>query len=428
MSVVKGFLVGLLLAFTSLGLASAGAQDSPSPFSEAIKQNRKPRITKDHSALKEVSAEEAHSVLAIEPEVWAQRQNLELGLEFSLHYLTGPDADKDAERLRSAGIEPQRLVASVKRFRELLTAAQAPEELSERLRKEFAVYKSVGYDGQGSVRFTGYFQPVYLASRQKTDHFKFPIFSRPDGFELWPEPHPKRWELEGKQGLGVDGRLAGHEIAYLPTRFEAFMIHLQGSAILEMPNGERVAVGFDGATNHRFVGFSKAWLAERKVSWTKLREFFAERPGELDQYLMRNNRFVFFRENSHPLPVGSLGVPVIAEHSIATDKAQLIPGGLSILRTRFPRFDEAGKVSLLSQTRVVLDQDTGSAIRGPGRADVFMGTGAAAQAAANKLYETGELYYLLLKKDSAPLKTEPISDPSDPNGATQHGVELNELK
>ena len=362
----------------------------------------KPAATKASNkrtaGLRRVSAEEANSVLTIEPEVWMQRANLELGLEFSLHYLTGPDSVGDSERLVKAGIEPARLLQSVKRFRELLALSDSPAVLSESLRREFSVYQSVGYDGLGSVRFTGYFQPVYSASRTRKEHFKFPIFSKPANFASWPAPHPQRFQLEGKQGTGIDSLLAGSEIAFLPSRFEAFMIHLQGSAILEMADGERMAVGFDGATNHRFVGFSKAWLAQRKISWTKLREFFNEHPEDLDEYLLRNNRFVFFKENLHSLPVGSLGVPVIPEHSIATDKALLIPGGLSVLRTRFPTLDRNGQLALMTQTRIVLDQDTGSAIRGPGRADVFMGTGAAAQAAANKLYEKGELYYLLLKQ------------------------------
>jgi membrane-bound lytic murein transglycosylase A len=364
-----------------------------------VKAKAAPEVVnpKLRAALKEVSAAEAKSVLAIEPMVWEQKENLELGLEFSIHYLTGPEAAQDAERVKATGVDPERLLASVRRFRELLGMARDAAELTASLRREFSVYKSIGYDGHGRVRFTGYFQPMYLASRVPDERFRFPIFKRPKDFDSWPEPHPRRWELEGVQGLGVDGRLAGQELAFLSSRFEAFMIHLQGSAILEMPNGERVAVGFDGATNHRFVGFSKTWLAERKISWTQLREFFAEHPHELDAYLMRNNRYIFFKENSHTLPVGSLGVPVIAEHSIATDKAMLIPGGLSILRTRFPQIREDGTLGLLTQTRIVLDQDTGSAIKGPGRADVFMGTGAAAQAAANKLYETGELYYLLLK-------------------------------
>ncbi len=353
---------------------------------------------KSKASLREISGAEANSVLTIEPEVWQQKESLELGLEFSIHYLTGPEAAQDAARLRASGVSPERLLASVRRFRELLGTATSREQLSESLKRDFAVYKSVGYDGQGSVRFTGYFQPVYLASRTPSHHFKYPIFTKPADFSEWPEPHPKRWELEGPKGLGIDGKLAGFELAFLPSRFEAFMIHLQGSAILEMPNGERVAVGFDNATNHKFVGFSKAWLAERKISWTQLREYFAEHPEDLDEYLMRNNRFIFFKANSHTLPVGSLGVPVIPEHSIATDKAMLIPGGLSVLRTKFPQLKEDGTIALLTQTRIVLDQDTGSALKGPGRADVFMGTGAAAQAAANTLYETGELFYLLLKK------------------------------
>jgi len=107
---------------------------------------------------------------------------------------------------------------------------------------------------------------------------------------------------------------------------------------------------------------------------------------------------VFFRETYGAAATGSLGVPVTAERSIATDKSVMPPGALALIYTQLPKQSVAGKLEQRPVSRYVLDQDTGSAIKGPGRVDIFMGTGVKAGDRAGLTNSTGQLYYLLLKR------------------------------
>jgi membrane-bound lytic murein transglycosylase A len=206
-------------------------------------------------------------------------------------------------------------------------------------------------------------------------------------------------QLEGFDGLGKQGTLLhGSELAWLRTRFEAFMIHVQGSAVLEFSDGSKRAIGFAGATDYAFKGIPIEYLRKQKVAWAKLPQFFQKRPDELDRLLSENNRFIFFKEQESTSPIGSLGLPVVEERSIAIDQGRLPPGAVSIIRTSLPRMDKNGKIQVVRSSRFVLNLDSGSAIRGPGRVDVFMGTGDQARERANHVHGGGELYYLFSKR------------------------------
>jgi membrane-bound lytic murein transglycosylase A len=125
--------------------------------------------------------------------------------------------------------------------------------------------------------------------------------------------------------------------------------------------------------------------------------YFQAHPTELDEYIPRNQRFIFFQETNGAPATGNLGIPVTAERSIATDKSIMPPGALAILQTRFPYYSAAQSIELQDVSHFVLDQDTGGAIKGPGRVDIFMGTGTKAKARAGLINTPGRLYYLLLK-------------------------------
>jgi len=133
------------------------------------------------------------------------------------------------------------------------------------------------------------------------------------------------------------------------------------------------------------------------MSLPRLIEYFQTNPEELNNYLPRNHRFVFFKETSGQPAMGSLNVPVTGDRSIATDKSIMPPGALALIRTRIPFVNQQGKMEIPLVTRYVLDQDTGSAIKGPGRVDIFLGSGEIAGKRAGLIDWTGELYYLLLK-------------------------------
>lgn len=330
----------------------------------------------------------------VDAELWMNRHTLAEGIEYNLRYLRSPQAERRYHNFNHAGLSKDLVERSLARFKSLLEECRSPDELRAHLVQEFKLYRSRGSDGAGTVLFTGYFQPTYKASRVKTAEYRFALYRRPANFTFWPKPHLSRVELEGEDGLG--GRLRGSEIAWLRSRYQAYMIHVQGSAVLEMTDGSRVSIGFADATDHPFVGLSPDCYSG-KPAGQNLEEFFNSHPSAFNRCLSRNNRFVFFAERGSPRPIGSLGAPVIPGRSIATDKIQLPPGALGLIRAKLPAAQTNGQLDLQRANRIVLDQDEGRAIRGPGRVDIFMGTGTEAQRRATMTCSSGELYYLVLK-------------------------------
>lgn len=347
----------------------------------------------------QLSAQEAATSLLLDSSLWAGKKELKESIDFSLKYLESPRAESDYLRLAIPGISRDRVKNSVLRFAALLDQSASYSEFADSISNEFVLVKPRSNSTASSVKFTGYFQPTYKASLVKTETFRYPIYKMPADFASWPKPQPKRTFLEGYNGQGNShSPLHGEELAFLSSRWEAFMIHVQGSSILKLNDGSEIAVGFAGATDYPFRGVSREFLQKHNVSWSKLGDFFRKNPALLDEILSRNNRFIFFRQNTNPLPVGSLGVPVVAERSIATDKNLMPPGALSVLNTKLPYLTPNGGIELRPGLRFVLDQDTGSAIKGSARVDIFMGTGPTAQKKANAVFSKGDLYYLLLRE------------------------------
>ncbi len=328
----------------------------------------------------------------------ADRTALIRSIDRSLSYLNSDAAERAYDRYPITGIRLDRVRRSLKRFKTLVQTAKTPESLRQQVQAEFFFYQASGKDGQGSVGFTGYFEPVYAASLKPTAEYRYPLYRRPSDFESWSRPHPTRLQLEGKDGLQASkGKLRNSELVWMNDRLQAFLVQVQGSARLSLTDGRTMAIGFDGNTDYPYVGIGKEMVKDGKfkleeLTLPKLTQYLQNNPAELDEYLPRNNRFVFFRNTQGALATGSLGVPVTANRSIATDKKLMPPGALALIDTELPN-------DQLQPERVgqfVLDQDTGGAIVGPGRVDVFMGTGDGAK--AGLVRSTGKLYYLVLKK------------------------------
>lgn len=339
----------------------------------------------------------------LDTEIWGHRAEFLKGIDDNLRYLSsspGAQAYRSTVYHNNDGsdISRERIAQSLSQFRSLVVNAKSKEELRRGLQDGFVLYRSLGRDGRGSVGFTGYYQPTYQASRVRTSEYRYPIYRMPSQFNSWTQPHPTRVNIEGYDGLGnCRTCFRGTELAWLKSRYEVFMIHVQGSAILEMTDGTKTSVGFAAGTNYRFTGIPKSFLSERKISWTNLKDYADKHPGEFNYLMARDNRFIFFKETFTKSPIGSIGVPVIPQLSIATDKKMLPPGALGLIRTNLPVRKANGGLALVRSTRLVLDQDTGSAIKGPGRVDIFMGTGQEAQQLASYTYSDGALYYLLAR-------------------------------
>lgn len=348
------------------------------------------------------------NTLGLDEQLWGRlgqpgdRRALLKSIDYSLRYLASPGAAQAYQRYRVPGITRDRVRRSLVRFRQLVVSSSSPAQLQVAVNREFVFYKSAGKDNQGTVAFTGYFEPTYAASRKPSAEYRYPLYRLPADFDRWQTPHPTRAQLEGEDGLGSKSALRGRELVWLRDRLEAYLVQVQGSARLQLPDGKFMTIGVAGKTNYPYVSIGRELVNDGKFPLEALTlpiviNYFRTNPAERDRYLPRNQRFVFFQETHGAPATGSLGVPVTPERSIATDKSLMPPGALALIAAPIPYPNEAGELKSRMVNRYVLDQDTGGAILGAGRVDIFMGTGARAGDRAGLISGTGELYYLLLK-------------------------------
>ncbi|HEY9850510.1 MAG TPA: murein transglycosylase A [Leptolyngbyaceae cyanobacterium] len=346
--------------------------------------------------------------LGLDGQIWGMngekgdRQALLSAIDNSLRYLRSPKAVAAYRQYRVSGITRDRVIRSLTRFRQLVLSSDSPEELQAAVQREFVFYQAAGKDGEGTVGFTGYFEPTYQASRRQTAEYRYPLYRLPSNFASWQRPHPTRLELEGEDGKTIDRRLRGLELVWLRDRLEAFLVQIQGSARLQLTDGSEMTVGFAGKTDRPYTSIGRELVNDGKMlleglTLPAVMQYFKSAPEEMNLYLPRNPSFVFFRETGGTSAIGSLGLPVTAERSIATDKSLMPPGALALIRAQIPFPDQVGQLEQRLVSRYVLDQDTGGAIKGPGRVDIFMGTGTMAGDRAGLINSNGQLYYLLLK-------------------------------
>jgi membrane-bound lytic murein transglycosylase A len=350
------------------------------------------------------------SCLGWDDQIWGQRgktgdrKALLASIDYSLFYLTKNEAIAAYQNYPIKEITLDRVRRSLVRFRQLVVSSKSPAQLQAAVRREFVFYQSVGNDGKGTVKFTAYYEPVYTASRVKTATYKYPLYRLPPDFSQWPKPHPKRIDLEGKDGLqGDKSQLRGLQLLWFRDRLEAYMVHIQGSAQIKLTNGKTTSIGYAGGTDYPWTSIGRELAKDGKLpleglTMPHLISYFQRKPEELSNYLPRWERFIFFQETNGRPATGSIHVPITAERSIATDKSLMPPGALALIYNSFPYPASGGKLERRTVSRFVLDQDTGSAIKGPGRVDYFMGSGKLAGDRAGITGGNGSLYYLLLKE------------------------------
>jgi membrane-bound lytic murein transglycosylase A len=304
---------------------------------------------------------------------------------------------------------------SVKEARRLFGAGlETPEFVAEFLRL-FDVYESVGYDDQGSVFFTGYFSPVFKGSRTRTERYRHPIYKRPADLvtdEQTGEPRGRKLEdgsiapYPTREEIESSGLLRGLELAWLEDSLSAYVIHVNGSARIELDDGSVLFVSYHGKTDRPYASLGEMLvyaklLPPEERSLAGIRRVYRENPAAVERLMKRNESFVFFRETgADAWPHGSLGFPVTPMTTLATDKRIFPRAGLVLVEAT------AGPPGDIR--RFMLDQDTGGAIRAPGRADIYKGVGAEAEALAGERKSQGRLYYFFLKPEHLP----PAESPS----------------
>ncbi len=303
--------------------------------------------------------------------------------------------------------------ASVNAFARVLDQSSGvPTEVERRLRDAFDCYTSVGWNGQGVVFFTGYYSPTFRASPTRTAEFQYPLYRKPPDLVT----DEATGEVRGRQVAGqlvdyptraqIDAYadrlgLVGREVAWLPSKLDAYIIHVNGSARLQMTTGRDMYVGFAGTNGREYTSIGQLLVKAGKIEKHKLSlpaiiEYFKSHPDELDLYLNQNDRYVFFQEyDAASWPAGSLGVKVTPMRTVATDKEIFPRGGVVFVTTDIP----AGADRTRSFAQFMMDQDTGGAIRSPGRGDIYMGAGEEAAALAGRQAAEGRLYYFFLKPE-----------------------------
>jgi membrane-bound lytic murein transglycosylase A len=314
-------------------------------------------------------------------------------------------------------ISHDRAVASCNAFLELVdeqTHGNSPTSLNQAIRDRFEVYQSIGgFDESGknftnTVLFTGYFTPIYDGSLTPTGEYKWPLYKRPEDLISDPEGvSASRRTPEGqyvlyytRQELENSDKLKGKELVYLKTRWEAYVITVQGSAKIRLPDGSIKEVGYAGNNGYPYTSPGRQMLADKVISKDELtlkglKKYFEDHPADMDKYLALNQRFVFFTDRPGG-PFGSLNVPVTTFATIATDKSVYPRAMPSFLSTAIPA-DASG--TPMKYDGFMLEQDTGGAIRAAGRCDIYMGVGPQAEAVAGHQLHEGKLYYLAVKPE-----------------------------
>ena len=282
------------------------------------------------------------------------------------------------------------------------------------LTSHFDVYRAQNEDGSNVGLITGYYQPLLKGSRNKSTKYPYPLYREPEDLisvelaDAYPELRFKRvrGKLEGKKLIPyrtraeidtVPSPLAGTEILWINDIIDVFFLQIQGSGVVQLENGEQIQVGYANHNGHAYQSIGRL-LVERgeltldKASMQGIKNWARNHLDQLQDLLNSNPSYVFFRElpAGLPGPLGALGVPIVAERSVAVDR-EFIPLGAPI----FLSTTEPNRSTPLK--RLMLAQDTGGAIIGGVRADFFWGAGDKAGAKAGAMKQQGKIWVLLPK-------------------------------
>ena len=244
---------------------------------------------------------------------------------------------------------------------------------------------------QTPARFTGYFEPEMRGSRAPSRLFTIPVYRRPP--DLGEGPYYTRAEIE--QGA-LKGK--GLEIAWVQDPVALFEVQVQGSGRIHLAEGGVLSIGFDGSNNRPYTAIGGV-LAEMGVmrrdeaNWPAIRDWLKRNPQDGREVMRKNERYIFFKDTRSSAATGSEGVPLTAQRSLAVD-TKFTPYGTPIwIDTQRPVAAKAGSLEIYR--RLLIAQDTGAAIKGPARGDVFFGGGANAADWAGRMVGSGQAIVLV---------------------------------
>ena len=381
------------------------------------------------------AAAPAASMFAVAPDsapVFADSEDLAPLLKAALQnraYLRGLKGTGPAYDFAGRKVSSKDLLASNEELISILESSPTVQDLDRLVRERFDVYQMAGRDSTGTVVFSSYYEPTLEASLQKTKKYKYPIYSKPSdlitinlgdfnekfkgekltgrlkGDQLVTYLNREEIDFEGKIGKKAK------PLAWFSNRADIMDLHTEGSGRLALPDGRIVKAKFAATNSLKFKGWLTALIEagampREGISHEKGLEYLEANPGKVREILSKNPRYVFFSLDTETDPDegpdGTYGRPLTGWRSIAIDNTLVPMGALAFMRTTMPDVDAEGTLLGRRQdSRFVFCQDTGGAIKGPGRVDFFAGAGKKARTFAFKLWDPGTLHLLVLKERGA---------------------------
>jgi len=350
-------------------------------------------------------------------------EGLEHGIDQSIAYLQTLPPTREFEYGRdryTAG----HLLLTQQRFESFIRTRPTGAELQKYIRAFYRVYQSVGRDRKGEVLFTGYYEPLLRGRRATSPEYRYPVYGRPDDLlsidlSAFAEKY-KGEKLIGRVQNGVvvpyydrrdideAGALYGkaQPLAWVNDPVDLFFLQVQGSGRILLEDGQTLVLGYDTSNGRPYRSIAQLLIEEGKVSreemsMQRIRDYLNQNPGDIRRVLNHNPSYIFFKITPDG-PLGSLNVKLTPGRSVALDRKLFPPAALTFVTTQKPLSDGTARVtSWVDCRRFMLNQDTGGAITGAGRADLFWGRGPYAELAAGYLKHPGKLYFLVLRPEAA---------------------------
>ena len=343
-------------------------------------------------------------------------------IEQSLNYLHRVPPERNFQ-FGEDSYNAAHLIRSLEQFLAFVQNQPSEKDLRKFIRSEFIVYQSIGNGRKKEVLFTGYFEPLLKGRSRQNDVFNIPVLGRPDdlikiNLSLFSDKF---------SGESISGRFDGSTVvpywdrraieqqdvladrapalAWLSDPIDLFFLQIQGSGSIALESGDVLNIHYDSTNGHPYRSIGKLLIDEDKIprsemSMQSIRAYLEAHPEEQQEIFNHNPSYVFFRIEEDG-PLGYLDVRLTSGRSIALDRKIFPLPALGFIETEKPLITSSGEIVTWEPfSRFVLSQDTGGAIRGPARADLFWGSGQYAEVAAGHMQNMGKLYLLVLKPDS----------------------------
>lgn len=256
-------------------------------------------------------------------------------------------------------------------------------------------FQAFAVGGQGiEAKYTAYYEPDLRGSKAPSRRFTIPVYRKPPDLQAG-KPYLTRAEIENGALRGK-----GLEIAWVEDPIGLFEMQIQGGGRIVLSEGGSLRLGFDGTNNRQYTAIGKVLADEGaiprdQVSAQSIRKWLQANPQRSRDIMRRNERYVFFKDTRGAGPVGAQGVTLTAGRSLAID-ATVMPYGIPVWVDTMRPGARGGAAT--AYRRLMVAQDTGGDIKGAGRGDIYLGSGAAMGDIAGRFNSGGRMFLLLPKK------------------------------